>query len=90
VIRGFLIEPSEIRLVIWDPFLDGLPRWLDGLHGFDIEGRRWRAGKVDDTLPESVETKEEFDLAGAQVCAHGFHDAVAAGALERVASRGNL
>ena len=82
----FLIEPSEIRFVIGYPFLDGLPGRFDGLHGFDVEGRRRRAGKVDDTLPESVETKEEFDLAGAQVGAHGFHDAVAAGALERVAT----
>jgi hypothetical protein len=50
----FLIEPSEIRFVIGDPFLDGLPGWLDGLHGFDIEGRRRWTGKMDDSFPEAV------------------------------------
>jgi len=24
-----------------NPFLDGLPGWLDGLYAFDIDGRRW-------------------------------------------------
>ena len=28
----FLVEPVEARVVIRDPFLDGLPGWLDGLH----------------------------------------------------------
>ncbi len=41
---------------------------------------------MDDALPEAVEAEEEFDLAGAQVGAHGFHDALTAGALERVAA----
>ena len=82
----FLIEPSEVRFVVGDPFLDSLPGWLDGLHGFDVEGRRWRAREMNDAFPEAVEAEEEFDLAGAQVGAHGFHDAVAAGALERIAT----
>ena len=29
----FLVEPVEVRVVIRDPFLDGLPGWLAGLHG---------------------------------------------------------
>jgi hypothetical protein len=28
----FLVEPVEVRFIIGDPFLDGLPGWLDGLH----------------------------------------------------------
>ena len=39
----FLVEPVEVRVVIRDPFLDGLPGWLDLLDGIDVEGRRWRA-----------------------------------------------
>jgi len=50
----FLIEPSKIRFVIGNPFLDGLPRRL---HGFVIEGGlRW-TGKVDDSFPKTVETE---------------------------------
>ena len=82
----FLVEPVKIRFVVGDPVLDSLPGWLDGLHGFDVEGRRWRAREMNDAFPEAVEAEEEFDLAGAQVGAHGFHDAVAAGALERIAT----
>ena len=41
---------------------------------------------MNDAFPEAVEAEEEFDLAGAQVGAHGFHDVVAAGALERIAT----
>ena len=82
----FLVEPVEVRVVIRDPFLDGLPRWLDGLHGFDVEGRRRWAGKMDDSFPEAVETEKELGLAGAQEGADGFHGALAAGALERVAT----
>ena len=82
----FLVEPVQVRFVVGDPFLDSLPGWLDGLHGFDVEGRRWRAREMNDAFPEAVEAEEEFDLAGAQVGAHGFHDAVAAGALERIAT----
>jgi len=29
-------EPVQIRFLIRDPFLDGLPGWFDGLHGFDV------------------------------------------------------
>ena len=28
----FLVELVQVRVVIRDPFLDGLPGWLDGLH----------------------------------------------------------
>jgi len=32
---GALVEQVELllRIVVWDPFADGLPRWLDGLEG---------------------------------------------------------
>jgi hypothetical protein len=54
-----------------NPFLDGLPGWLDGLHGFDIEGRRRWSGKMDDAFPKAVE---------AEVVAEGVGDG---GFLER-------
>ena len=82
----FLIEPSEIRFVVGYPFLDGLPRWLDGLHGFDVEGRRRWPGKMDDAFPEAVEPEEELDFLVADEGADGAHGALAAGALERVAA----
>jgi hypothetical protein len=41
------IEPVEVRFVIGDPLLDRQSRRLDGVHGFDIEGRRWRARELD-------------------------------------------
>ena len=58
--RPFLVEPVQVRFVVGDPFLDGLPRWLHGLHGVDVEGRRWRAREMDNTLPEAVEAEEEL------------------------------
>jgi hypothetical protein len=79
----FLVEPVQVRFVIGYPFLDGLPGWLDRLQGFDIEGRRWRAGKLDETLPEAMEAEEEFDFLTPDESADGFHGALAAGALER-------
>ena len=82
----FLVEPVKIRFVIGYPFFNGLPRWLDGLHGFDVEGRRRWPGKMDDAFPEAVEPEEEFDFALAHDLADGFHGALAAGALERVAA----
>ena len=36
----FLVEPVQLRLVIEDSFLDGLPERLDGLHG-DVLGRTY-------------------------------------------------
>ena len=69
---SFLIEPVQVRFVIRDPFLDGLPGRLDGLHGFDVEGRRWWAGKMNGAFPQAVEAEEGAD---------GFHGALAAGAL---------
>ena len=82
----FLIEPIEVRIVIRNPFLDGLPRWLDGLHGIDVEGRRRRAGKLDDAFPETLEPEKEFDFLATENLADGLHGALAAGALERVAA----
>ena len=82
----FLIEPVQVRFVVGYPFLDGLPGWFDGFHGFDVEGRRRWAGKVDDSFPEAVEAEEELDLAEAQEGANGFHGSLAAGALEWIAA----
>jgi len=82
--RPFLVEPVQVRFVVGDPFLDGLPRWLDGLHGVDVEGRRWRARarararEMDNTLPEAVEAEEEFDFLAADPSAGDFHRPIAA------------
>ena len=81
----FLVEPVQVRIVIGDPFLDGLPGWLDRLHGFDIVGRRW-AWNINNSFPEAVEAVGKFDFALVHDLADGFHDALAAGALERVAA----
>ncbi len=49
---GALVEKvgSCLRVVVWDPFADGLPRRLDRLERVDVErrGGRWRNG--DDRL----------------------------------------
>ncbi len=66
------VEPVEVRFVIGDPFLDGQPRRLDGLHGFDVEGWRRRAWELDEPLPKAMETEEEFDLLAADDLADGF------------------
>jgi hypothetical protein len=81
-----LVEPVQIRLVIGNPFLDRLPRWLDGLHGFDIEGWWGRAWEMDDAFPDAVEPEKEFDFLATEDLADGLHGALAAGALERVAA----
>jgi len=39
------VEPIEVPFVVGNPFLDGLPRRLDGCHGLDIEWGRRRAGR---------------------------------------------
>lgn len=78
------IEPVEVWFVVGDPFLDGLPRWFDGLHGFDIEGWRRRSREGDDAFPKSVEAEEEFYVLAAEEGADGLHGPFAAGTLERV------
>lgn len=78
------VEPVKIRFVVGDPFFDRLPGWFDGLHGLDVEGRRRRARKLDDALPQTVEAEEEFDLLGALDGTCEFHGCLAAGALERI------
>jgi len=80
------VEPVEIRFVVRNPFLDGLPRRLDGLHRVDVEGRWWRAGKLDDSLPQAVEAEEKLDLVGADEGANGAHGAFATGTFERIAT----
>jgi hypothetical protein len=82
----FLVEPVQVRVVIRDPFLDGLPGWLDGFHGIDVEGRRRRAGEMNDAFPEAVEAEEEFDFLATEDLAYGLHGALAAGALEWIAA----
>jgi hypothetical protein len=42
------VDPVEIRFVVGDPFLDGLPRLLDGLHRLDVKRWRWWTGELDD------------------------------------------
>ena len=83
---SFLVEPIEVRIVIRNPFLDGLPRGLDRLHGLDVEGRRRRAGEMDEAFPEAVEPEKEFDFLATEDLADGLHGALAAGALEWVAA----
>ena len=58
--RPFLVEPVQVRFVVGDPFLDGLPGRLDGLHGLDVEGGWWRAREMDNAQPETVEAEEEL------------------------------
>ena len=83
---GTLVEQVEarLRIVVWNPFADGLPRRFDGLEGLDVERRVgwWR--DVDDRFPKSVEAEEELDFAGADDGAGALHGGLAAGALERV------
>jgi hypothetical protein len=81
-----LVEPVQVRFVIGDPFLDRLPRWLDGLHGFDVEGWWGRAREMDNAFPEAVEAEEELNFLVADDLAHRFHGALAAGALEGIAA----
>ena len=82
----FLVEPVEVWIVVRDPFLDGLPGWLDGLHRLDIEGRRWRAWEMDDSFPQALEAEKKFDLLWADESTDALHGAFAAGTLERIAT----
>ena len=82
---GALVEEVEtrLRIVVGNPFADGLPGGGDGLEGLDVEGRvGWRR-EVDDSFPESVESEEELDFAGADDGADALHGGLAARALER-------
>ena len=80
----FLIEPVEVRVFVGDPFLDGLPGWLDRLHGLDIEGwRRW-SWEGDDSFPKAVEPEKEFDFLATEDLADGLHGALAARTLEGI------
>jgi hypothetical protein len=69
-----------------DPFLDRLPGRFDRLHGLDVKRRRRRARECDNSLPKAVEAEEELDFLAADDFADGFHCALAAGALQRVAA----
>jgi hypothetical protein len=61
---GTLVEQVEarLRIVVWNPFADGLPGRFDGLEGLDVEGRGGWRRKVEDALPKSVESEEELDF----------------------------
>ena len=71
---------------VGNPFLDRLPGWFDRLHGVDVEGWRWWAWKLNEAFPQAVEAEEELDFLAADDFADGFHGALAAGALERIAA----
>ena len=51
---GALVEQvaARLRIVVGNPFPDGLPRRLDGLEGLDVEGRGrwWRPVRTVDRL----------------------------------------
>ena len=53
--RGFVVVGGN-------PNADGLPGWMDGLEGFDVEWwfRWW--GKADEGLPQAEEAEEKFDF----------------------------
>ena len=80
----FLVEPIEARFFIRDPLLDSLPRRLDGLHGVDVEGWWWRAGKLDNPFPQAEKPQKKFDLFRLAEGADRLHGARAAGTLERI------
>ncbi len=65
-----------IRIVVGDPFADGLPRRFNGLKGLDIEGRV--GGDVDNALPKSMEPEEKFDFSGALERVDGMQRGLAA------------
>ncbi|MDB4754651.1 hypothetical protein OAF84_05155, partial [Akkermansiaceae bacterium] len=44
--------------------------------GIDVEGRRWRAGKLDDAFPKALEAEEELDFFAAEESANWFHGAL--------------
>ena len=73
-------------IVGWSPGADGLPGWFDGLEGFDIERRLWGWRKTDEALPETEETKEEFDIFGAEDRFDALHGALTAGTFEGIGS----
>ncbi len=81
-----LVEPVQIRLVIGDPFLDGLPGRFDGFHGLDVEGWWRRAREMDNAFPEAVEAEEKLDFLATDDLAHRLHGAFAARALQRVSA----
>jgi hypothetical protein len=51
-----MVEPGKIGLFVGDPFLDCLPRRLDGLHGVDTE---WRPWKLDDAFSREADEPGE-------------------------------
>ena len=85
-ITAGLVEPVEMGILVWDPFLDGPPGWLDASERFDVEGWRRRPGQTHQSLPQAVELQEKFDLLMLQYGPHDFHGARAARALERIAT----
>lgn len=84
------VLPVEAGLIVigGDPLFDGLPGWLDGLKGVDVErGIRWWRD-VDESLPKAEQAQKKLGLLGLD---EGFdlpHGAFAAGALEGIGSPG--
>ena len=68
----------------WDPLTDGGPWRVDRLESIDVEWGIGRWGDVDESLPEGVETEEEFDGFRAGEGLHWAESAVAMRALEGV------
>jgi hypothetical protein len=60
---------------------DGLPGWLDGLEGIDVERRirRWR--DIDPSVPQAKQPKKKLDFLGLDERFDSPHGAFAAGAL---------
>ena len=73
----FWVNRLWIGVVGGDPLADGGPGRIDRLKGVDVEWGIGRWGEVDETLPESVESEEEFDGFGT---ADGFDAAERAAA----------
>jgi hypothetical protein len=101
-----LVEPIQIRFLVGNPFLDRLPRWLDGLEGFDVEGRFGRRRDIDDRggpldilaglpisgMPQCIEVRQGVDADVRRLVAWGgFEKVVAAdGRIARVGKSGDF
>lgn len=73
-----------LRIVVGNPFADGLPRWLDGFKGLDVEGGIRGRKDIDDGFPNFFEAEEKFNFCGTAEGVDGPHDAVTACAQERI------
>ena len=81
-----LVGPIEVGILIGNPLLDSPPWGLDTTQGFDVEGWRGRSWQSNQSLPQTVEFEEKFNLARFEHRTHDFHGAFAAGAIQGVPS----